>query len=148
MMTLQCAVGNAAPIRRTYVRPASKLVSGLCRAASSSRGTAALQRRRLSIDCCSNEREPQQEEQRSEGQHTVSSRHVGRGLFKTTIADVGRHCDRVLAVLTPKQEGDMMDVVLCSVSMMVFVYTAMQLYRLYAWSYYMAGFHTFAEMLN
>ncbi len=24
--------------------------------------------------------------------------------LQTTIADVGRHCDRVLAVLTPKQE--------------------------------------------
>ncbi len=56
--------------------------------------------------------------------------------------------DSQAAVLCHCLQGDMMDVVLCSVSMMVFVYTAMQLYRLYAWSYYTAGFHTFAEMLN
>eukprot|EP00775_Hariotina_reticulata_P005647 gene5647-5886_t len=41
--------------------------------------------------------------------------------------------------LTPKQEGDLGDVLMMSLSLAVLVYLSMQLYRLYAYAYFSAS---------
>lgn len=50
---------------------------------------------------------------------------------------------RVLSAVTPRAEGDAADCLLMSASVAVLIWLSMQLYRVYAYSYYMAGLERF-----
>lgn len=47
--------------------------------------------------------------------------------------------ESVVHYLTPKQEGDAGDVLMIGISMAVFIYLAMQMYRLYFYVYLQMG---------
>ncbi|WIA08856.1 hypothetical protein OEZ85_008277 [Tetradesmus obliquus] len=65
------------------------------------------------------------------------------------LGGVSQRLESLVQFLTPKQEGDIGDVLMMSLSMAVLIFFSMQLYRLYAYAYFHAGsYQTMMDMMQ
>ncbi|WIA28914.1 hypothetical protein OEZ86_011438 [Tetradesmus obliquus] len=105
----------------------AKTTSSRSKAASSSDSTSA-----------------QQPLQQQQPLSTNSSKSV-----QDRLGGVSQRLQSLVHFLTPKQEGDIGDVLMMSLSMAVLIFFSMQLYRLYAYAYFHAGsYQTMMDMMQ
>lgn len=68
--------------------------------------------------------------------------------WRKLVTDCSTYSNTIVKAFTPKREGDFMDWTLMVLSIVVFTYIAMQLYKMYAYWYYAAGLQPMSYYLQ